>query len=242
MKSYIILSLAFTIPFFASSVDSLQRTRVAKVQAAHIMAYSSLAQKPAQLDSDPYEGYIEEDPENGPPQQVQGPIDNKAAEIIDAAVERAMERSGFTWEELRRLAVTVGKVNAAFNSKSAAKLPDTQLVVIVGPACTACNTFKDAVFPGLIASKWTIGKWGEQAKVVTLSIEDYDQASSLQWGLAESDGTYTIPKFLVVRGTDVLSRGRLQKTKTGLELVTDVGIKPMTATGVAEWVNSVSLK
>lgn len=240
MKPLIVLSLAFTIPFLSASVDTAARTRTAKVQAAHIIAYAALAQRPAQLSEDSFEDVIEEDPETGGPYA--GPIDSKAAEIIDAAVERAMERSGFTWEELRRLAVTVGKVNAAFNSKSAAKLPETQLVVLVGPACPACETFKSVVFPGLIASKWTIGKWGDSAKVVTLSIDDYDQASNLQWGLAESDGTYSIPKFLVVRGTEVLSRGRLQKTKTGLEVVTDAGIKPMTASGVAEWVNSVSLK
>jgi len=240
MKSYIILSLAFTIPFLTPAVDSMQRMRVAKVQAAHIMAYASLAQKPAKLEADDNEGYIEEDPEQGGPYA--GPIDSKAKEIIDAAVERAMQRSGFTWEELKRLAVTVGKINAAFNSKSAAKLPDTQLVVLVGPSCPACERFKSAVFPGLIASKWTIGKWGEQAKVVTLSIDDYDQTADLQWGLSEADGTYSIPKFLVVRGTEVLSRGRLQTAKSGLELVTDAGVKPMTAAGVAEWVNSVSAK
>lgn len=240
MKTPVLLALALTVPFWTPTIDSMQRMRVAKVQAAHIMAYASLAQKPAQLEADDNEGYIEEDPEQGGPYA--GPIDSKAKEIIDAAVERAMQRSGFTWEELKRLAVTVGKINAAFNSKSAAKLPDTQLVVLVGPSCPACERFKSAVFPGLIASKWTIGKWGEQAKVVTLSIDDYDQTSDLQWGLSEADGTYTIPKFLVVRGTEVLSRGRLQTAKSGLELVTDAGVKPMTAAGVAEWVNSVSAK
>lgn len=233
MKPYILLSIAITLPFTA--VDTSQRTRTAKVQAAHVMAYASLAQKPAPLAEDSYEGYIEEDPEQGGPYS--GPLDNKAAEIIDAAVERAMQRSGFTWEEIRRLSVTVQKVNAAFSSKSAAKLPETQLVVLVGPVCPACDRFKAAVFPGLIASKWTIGKWGDPCKVVTLQIDDYDQ-SGLKWGVAESDGTYSIPQFLIVRDSQVLSRGKLRKSSDGLEIITDAGPRPMTATGVAEWVNA----
>lgn len=235
MKTFIVLSLAFTVPFLSASVDPSARTRTAKVQAAHVMAYSALSQKPAPLAEDSYEGFIEEDPEQGGPYA--GPIDSKAKEIIDAAVERAMQRSGFTWEEIRRLAVTVQKVNAAFSSKSAAKLPETQLVVLVGPACPACDRFKAAVFPGLIASKWTIGKWGDPCKVVTLQIDDYDQ-SGLKWGVAESDGTYSIPQFLIVRDSQVLSRGKLRKSGDGLEIITDAGPRPMTATGVAEWVNA----
>jgi len=237
MKPLIVLSLAFTVPFLSASVDTAARTRTAKVQAAHIIAYAALAQRPAQLSEDSFEDVIEEDPETGGPYA--GPIDSKAAEIIDAAVERALERSGFTWEEIRRLAVTAGKINAAFSSRDKIAIPETQLIVFYGPGCDACETFKKAVFPGLIESRWKIGKWGEPAvKVVTLSVEEYER-SPMEWNLAEADGTYSIPRFLIVRGEQVLARGRLQKGKKGLELTTDnAGIKPMTASAVADWVNA----
>ncbi len=246
MKTVALLSLAFTIPFLVgTSGDSAARTRTAKVHAAHIIAYASLAQKPEQLSEDSFEDVIEEDPETGGPYS--GPIDSKAAEIIDAAVERAMERSGFTWEELRRLAITVGKVNAAFSSKEA-KQPaiEAQFVMLTGPGCDACETFKKAVFPGLLASKWTVGKYGEPVKIAVLSIDDYD-SSSLRWGLVGSDGQYTVPQFVIVRGGEVVSRGKLQKapavpgqTSTKLEIITDVGVKPMTATAVGDWINGFS--
>lgn len=234
-QARVVLAIVFIPSFitalFSSGKHGNSQEVVAAVEAAHLISYSSLATDPVQSNSPGPQAFAG---------HADGFIDSKVAEIIDAAVDRTLEKAGMSWEELRRTGDNLSKINALFATK--AEPPSVCMVLVTWKeGCPNCERVKNC-FPSLERSGWKIANYsirGPRPQIAVMEAKDYDVASD-PWEIAD-DGLM-VPKLVILRGDSVLDRGRIRGSNGRYEIVTESSpdgknVRLLSAIELGNWIN-----
>lgn len=207
-----------------SADDTESQNRMASVEAAHLLAYSVQFKS----DSQPVQANIEQ-----PPTIEAGLIEDRIAGVVDSAVDRALSKAGLSWEEIRKASDNLAKVNRLFAKQSAP--PATLVFVTINGPCPNCDKIKE-ILPALKSSGWTVGKLGDGSRIQVVDLERYDNSDPL--GILGQFGVASVPKLLILRGEDVIDRGKVVSGKIETE---NSGAYPLDSFGIANWVNRLSV-